>query len=149
MGGQTALNMAIQLEKKGILKKHKVELIGANSRAISNAEDREKFRKNMKDIGIDLPKSKIVTSIKEAKKALKKVTITIIFLLSNLSEKYPMGPWKITPDIVAIKSKIDENILSTSDRIVLISNYKHLHWKHRKRINRRSIHIRLINKKSG
>ena len=44
---------------------------------------------------------------KKEKKALKKVTITIIFLLSNLSEKYPMGPWKITPDIVAIKSKID------------------------------------------
>ena len=78
MGGQTALNMAIQLEKKGILKKHKVELIGANSRAISNAEDREKFRKNMKDIGIDLPKSKIVTSIKEAKKALEKVGLPAI-----------------------------------------------------------------------
>jgi len=41
MGGQTALNMAIQLEKKGLLKKYKVELIGANSKAISNAEDRE------------------------------------------------------------------------------------------------------------
>tara|TARA_B100001105_G_scaffold38174_1_gene27263 strand:- start:712 stop:1155 length:444 start_codon:yes stop_codon:yes gene_type:complete len=52
MGGQTALNMAIQLEKKGILKKHKVELIGANSRAISNAEDREKFRKNMKTLAL-------------------------------------------------------------------------------------------------
>ena len=78
MGGQTALNMAIQLEKKGILKKHKVELIGANSKAISNAEDRGKFRKNMKDIGIDLPKSKIVTSIKEAKKALEKVGLPAI-----------------------------------------------------------------------
>ena len=48
MGGQTALNMAIQLEKEGILKKYKVELIGANSKAISNAEDRVKFRKCMK-----------------------------------------------------------------------------------------------------
>ena len=42
MGGQTALNTAIALEKKGLLKKHKVELIGADSKAISKAEDREK-----------------------------------------------------------------------------------------------------------
>jgi len=68
MGGQTALNMTIQLEKKGLLKKYKVKLIGANSKAISNAEDRGKFRKCMKEINIDLPKSEIITSIKKPKK---------------------------------------------------------------------------------
>jgi carbamoyl-phosphate synthase large subunit len=68
MGGQTALNMAMQLERKGLLRKYKVELIGANSKAISNAEDRKKFRKCMREINIDLPKSEIVTSIKKAKK---------------------------------------------------------------------------------
>ena len=48
MGGQTALEpLAMEAEKKGILKKYKIELIGANSKAISNAEDRKKFRKNM------------------------------------------------------------------------------------------------------
>jgi len=73
MGGQTALNMTMQLEKKGLLKKYKVELIGANSKAISNAEDRKKFRKCMREINIDLPKSEIVTSIKKAKNALKKL----------------------------------------------------------------------------
>ena len=78
MGGQTALNMAIQLEKEGILKKYKVELIGANSKAISNAEDREKFRKCMKDIDLDLPKSKIITSIKEAKNVLKEIGLPAI-----------------------------------------------------------------------
>jgi carbamoyl-phosphate synthase large subunit len=78
MGGQTALNMAIQLEKKGLLKKYKVELIGANSKAISNAEDRKKFRKAMKEINIDLPKSEIVTSIKKAKNALKKIGLPTI-----------------------------------------------------------------------
>ena len=78
MGGQTALNMAIQLEKKGLLKKYKVELIGANSKAISNAEDRRKFRKCMKEINIDLPKSEIVTSIKKAKNALKKIGLPSI-----------------------------------------------------------------------
>ena len=78
MGGQTALNMAIQLEKEGILKKYKIELIGANSKAISNAEDREKFRKCMKDIDLDVPKSKIITSIKEAKNVLKEIGLPAI-----------------------------------------------------------------------
>jgi carbamoyl-phosphate synthase large subunit len=78
MGGQTALNMTMQLEKKGLLKKYKVELIGANSKAISNAEDRKKFRKCMRKINIDLPKSEIVTSIKKAKKALKKIGLPVI-----------------------------------------------------------------------
>jgi len=78
MGGQTALNMTMQLEKKGLLKKYKVELIGANSKAISNAEDRKKFRKCMREINIDLPKSEIVTSIKKAKKALKKIGLPVI-----------------------------------------------------------------------
>ena len=78
MGGQTALNMAVQLEKEGILDKYQVELIGAKSKAISNAEDRDKFRKCMRDIGLDLPKSKIITSLKHAKNALKKVGLPAI-----------------------------------------------------------------------
>jgi len=78
MGGQTALNLAIDSEKKGILKKYKIELIGANSKAISNAEDRKKFRKNMLDIGLDLPKSKIVNRYKDAVRVLKKVGLPAI-----------------------------------------------------------------------
>jgi carbamoyl-phosphate synthase large subunit len=78
MGGQTALNLAMDAEKKGILKKYKIELIGANSKAISNAEDRKKFRKNMIDIGLDLPKSKIVNHIKEASKTLKQIGLPAI-----------------------------------------------------------------------
>jgi len=45
MGGQTALNLAIKAEKNGLLKKYKIELIGANSKAISNAEDRKNLEK--------------------------------------------------------------------------------------------------------
>jgi carbamoyl-phosphate synthase large subunit len=78
MGGQTALNLAMEAEKKGILKKYKIELIGANSKAISNAEDRKKFRKNMLDIGLDLPKSKIVNHIKDATRALKQIGLPAI-----------------------------------------------------------------------
>jgi carbamoyl-phosphate synthase large subunit len=78
MGGQTALNLAMEAEKKGILKKYKIELIGANSKAISNAEDRKKFRKNMIDIGLDLPKSEIVNNINQASKVLNKIGLPAI-----------------------------------------------------------------------
>ncbi|MDC3186612.1 carbamoyl-phosphate synthase large subunit, partial [Candidatus Pelagibacter sp.] len=78
MGGQTALNLAIEAEKKGVLKKYKIELIGANSKAIANAEDRKKFRKNMIDIGLDLPKSEIVNNINQASKVLKKIGLPAI-----------------------------------------------------------------------
>ena len=78
MGGQTALNLAIKAEKIGLLKKYKIELIGANSKAISNAEDRKKFRKNMSDIGLNLPKSEIVNNIKQIKKCLSKVGLPAI-----------------------------------------------------------------------
>ncbi len=78
MGGQTALNLAMEAEKKGILKKNKIELIGAKSKAIENAEDRKKFRKNMIDIGLDLPKSKIIKKYKDAAKALRKIGLPAI-----------------------------------------------------------------------
>ena len=68
MGGQTALNLAMEAAKKGILRKYKIELIEAKPKAISNAEDRKKFRKDMLDIWFDLPKSKILKNIKEADK---------------------------------------------------------------------------------
>ena len=78
MGGQTALNLAMEAEMKGILKKYKIELIGANSKAISNAEDRKKFRKNMLAIGLDLPKSKIVYNFNQAAQALKQIGLPAI-----------------------------------------------------------------------
>ena len=78
MGGQTALNLAIKAEEVGLLKKYKIELIGAKSKAIENAEDRKKFRKNMSDIGIDLPKSEILNSFKNAAKCLKKIGLPAI-----------------------------------------------------------------------
>ncbi len=78
MGGQTALNLAMEAEKKEILKKYKIELIGANSKAISNAEDRKKFRKNMIEIGLDLPKSEIVNNNNQAIRVLKKIGLPAI-----------------------------------------------------------------------
>jgi len=66
MGGQTALNSALTLAKKGILKKYNVEMIGASREAIDKAEDRELFDKTMKGIGIETPRSGIAHSMEEA-----------------------------------------------------------------------------------
>ncbi|MCL2144222.1 MAG: carbamoyl-phosphate synthase large subunit [Endomicrobia bacterium] len=68
LGGQTALNLAVVLSEKGILEKHKVELIGADFKTIEAAEDRKMFRKIMQDIGMDLPKSGYAYDISEALK---------------------------------------------------------------------------------
>ena len=54
MGGQTGLNVSLDLATKGILKKYSVEMIGANQDAIDNAEDREKFDTCMKELGLSL-----------------------------------------------------------------------------------------------
>lgn len=66
MGGQTALNCALDLVREGVLAKYDVELIGATREAIDKAEDREKFRQLMKKIGLDMPRSAIAHSMEEA-----------------------------------------------------------------------------------
>src|ERR1700754_1186314 len=66
MGGQTALNCALDLVREGVLEKHKVELIAASREAIDMAEDRERFRKAMRDIGMESPRSRIAHSREEA-----------------------------------------------------------------------------------
>jgi carbamoyl-phosphate synthase large subunit len=66
MGGQTALNCALDLDREGILDKYSVEMIGANREAIDKAEDRDQFRKAMKKIGLSMPHSAIAHSLEEA-----------------------------------------------------------------------------------
>ncbi len=66
MGGQTGLNCALDLVREGVLKKFDVELIGASREAIDTAEDRDRFRKAMKDIGLNVPKSDIAHTLEEA-----------------------------------------------------------------------------------
>ncbi len=65
MGGQTALNLAVELSEAGVLDKYGVELIGAKLPAIKKAEDRELFKEAMRKIGLDVPKSAAITSIKD------------------------------------------------------------------------------------
>ncbi len=67
VGGQTALNVSVELAEKGILAKHHVEMIGAKLEPIKKAEDRDLFKQAMKKIGLNVPESKTVYSVKEAK----------------------------------------------------------------------------------
>ena len=78
MGGQTALNTALALEKQGILKALDIEMIGAKADAIDKAEDRLLFREAMKKIGLETPKSKIVNNRGEAASALDHVGLPAI-----------------------------------------------------------------------
>src|SRR5210317_20164 len=73
MGGQTALNTALSLDKKGVLKKHGVVLIGANREAIDKAEDRQLFDETMQAIGIETPNSGIAHSIDDAFEVQKRI----------------------------------------------------------------------------
>ncbi|MBT4552510.1 carbamoyl phosphate synthase large subunit, partial [bacterium] len=68
LGGQTGLNLAMQLEKEGVLDRFKVEMIGANAEVINKAEGRDIFKKAMTKIGLASPKSVIAYSLDESKK---------------------------------------------------------------------------------
>lgn len=66
MGGQTALNSALDLVREGVLEKYGVEMVGASREAIDKAEDRDLFRQAMRKIGLDMPRSAIAHSMEEA-----------------------------------------------------------------------------------
>jgi carbamoyl-phosphate synthase large subunit len=78
LGGQTALNLAVELKRAGILDKFSVELIGADVDAIEKAEDRELFKKCMEEIGLEVPKSIYVGDIESAKKFVQEVGFPVI-----------------------------------------------------------------------
>src|SRR5210317_713935 len=73
MGGQTALNCALDLDREGVLAKFGVEMIGATQDAIDKAEDRERFDKAMKNIGLECPRASIAHSMEEALQVLDQV----------------------------------------------------------------------------
>ena len=78
MGGQTGLNTALELSKRGILDKYNVQLIGANEEAINKAEDRQLFRDAMDKLGLGTPRSRVVKSLEEALEALDYVQLPSI-----------------------------------------------------------------------
>jgi carbamoyl-phosphate synthase large subunit len=78
MGGQTALNCALDLVREGVLKKYDVEMIGASREAIDMAEDREQFRIAMAEIGLNTPKAFIAHSLEEAWQGQSKIGFPVI-----------------------------------------------------------------------
>ena len=78
MGGQTGLNTAMKLHKRGVLEKYGVEMIGAKPDAIHRAEDRQEFRDTMRRIGLDVPVSALAHTMAEARKALEEIGFPLI-----------------------------------------------------------------------
>jgi carbamoyl-phosphate synthase large subunit len=78
VGGQTALNLAIELSDSGVLEKYNVKLIGANVEAIKKAEDRLYFKDAMQKIGLDVPKSALVNNLKDGLEFAGKIGFPVI-----------------------------------------------------------------------
>ncbi|CAN5663162.1 carbamoyl-phosphate synthase large subunit [soil metagenome] len=78
MGGQTALNAAIDLHEKGILKKYNIELLGAKIESIRKAESREEFSNAMKKIGLEVAKGKFISSVKEGRELISGIGFPVI-----------------------------------------------------------------------
>ncbi|MGD8574180.1 MAG: carbamoyl-phosphate synthase large subunit, partial [Gammaproteobacteria bacterium] len=78
MGGQTALNCALDLYREGVLKKYGVEMIGASRDAIDMAEDRERFREAMAEIGLDSPSAILAHNMEEARAAQAEIGFPVI-----------------------------------------------------------------------
>ena len=78
LGGQTALNLALELERHGVLAKHGVEMIGAKAEAIRRGEDREVFKETMRKIGLDTCRGTIVRSLAQAREVLADIGLPAV-----------------------------------------------------------------------
>jgi len=73
VGGQTALNLAVELAEAGVLDAYGVEMIGAKAKAVKMAEDRQLFKQAMKEIGLETPKSEVVGDMREAQRVIRSI----------------------------------------------------------------------------
>jgi len=78
LGGQTGLNTAVALAESGVLKKYGVKMLGANLRSIKRAEERDRFKKIIQDIGLEVPQSGYAHTWAEAQKTLKEIGFPVI-----------------------------------------------------------------------
>ena len=83
LGGQTALNLAIDLAEKGVLARYGVEMIGAKLESIKKAEDRDLFKEAMKRAGLDLPRSGYARSMRDAMRIQKRLDFPVIIRASR------------------------------------------------------------------
>ncbi len=78
LGGQTGLNLAMELDRQGVLKKYGVEMIGARAEVIDKAEDRDKFQKAMAKIGLDTCRGRTITTLQQARETMEEVGLPCI-----------------------------------------------------------------------
>ncbi len=78
LGGQTGLNLAMELTRQGVLDQYGVELIGANAEAIAKAEDRELFKQAMERIGMEVCRGRTVHTLAEAREALEEIALPCV-----------------------------------------------------------------------
>src|SRR5262249_25936149 len=78
VGGQTALNIAVELAEAGVLEKYNVEMIGAKADAVKMAEDRLLFKEAMKKISLETPRSEVVGDMRDAQRAIKELGFPVV-----------------------------------------------------------------------
>ena len=142
IGGQTALNLAMELSKEGILEKYNVELIGASIASIEKAEKRESFKKAMESIGLRTPKSAIVSDYETGLKQVKEIGFPAIIrpsftlggtggsvansfedfkkLLKIGLESSPISEVQVDESIIGWKEFELEVVRDTKDNVVII-----------------------------
>jgi len=78
VGGQTALNIAVELAESGILDEYKVEMIGAKAKAVKMAEDRLLFKEAMMEIGLETPRSEVVADVRDAQRVVQALGLPLV-----------------------------------------------------------------------
>jgi len=104
-GGQTALNVGVELAEKGILKKYNVKILGTPIESILNTEDRDFFVKKIKEIGLKVPLSKAVKSVDEAIKEAEKIGYPVMCRIAYALGGLGSGVAKNKKQLVEITSK--------------------------------------------
>jgi carbamoyl-phosphate synthase large subunit len=117
MGGQTALNVALELDARGTFKKYGCELIGAKIESIQTAEDRELFRQAMDEIGLSSAKSGIARSVKDAEKLVEELGYPLILRPSRTLGGTGGG---IVHNAAELKTKVAYAISESPNKEVLI-----------------------------
>ncbi len=122
-GGQTALNLGIELDKNKVLEKHKVTILGTPVEAIRLSEDRDLFKKALKKIDVDTPKSYVCTTVVQAVKAAKSLNYPV--MIRSGYSLGGQGAGKIASEKV-LKEKVNETLQAVPQ--ILVEEYL-LGWK--------------------
>ncbi|MBN9519630.1 carbamoyl-phosphate synthase large subunit [bacterium] len=148
LGGQTALNTAMDLVKHGVLEKYKVEMIGARADVIDKAEDRQKFKDAMLKIGVDVPRSGVARSLPEALEIVERIGLPCVLrpsftmggsgggiaynreefidLVTKGLQLSPVGETLIEESVIGWKEFELEVMRDVADNVVIICSIENL-----------------------